>query len=78
MKLDSSSCWASEHTVTVSALSRCNLLLQHVPMLRDFAIGHTEDIYPDHRLRSPSDVTAMDHDIVAIGRHNAGLIFEIR
>jgi hypothetical protein len=78
IKLDSSACWASEHTVSVSALSSCNLFLQYVPMLRDFAIGYTEDIDPDHRLRSPSDIAAMNHDIVAVGRHNAGLIFEIR
>jgi hypothetical protein len=46
-------------------------------MFCDPAIGHAENIDPNHRLRSPSDITAMNHDIVAIGHHDAGLVFEV-
>jgi hypothetical protein len=46
-------------------------------MLCDFPIGHAEDIDPDHGFRSPPHISAMNHDIVAIGYHNAGLVFEV-
>jgi hypothetical protein len=58
---------ASEHAVSVGALRGRDLFLQNVPMFRDLAIGHAENIDPNHGLRSPSDIVAMNHDIVAIG-----------
>jgi hypothetical protein len=58
---------ASEHAVSVGALRSRDLFLQNVPMFRDLAIGHAENIDPNHGLRSPSDIVAMNHDIVAIG-----------
>ena len=46
-------------------------------MFCDLAIGHAENIDPNHGLRSPSDIAAMNHDIVTIGHHDTGLVFEI-
>jgi len=46
-------------------------------MFRDLAVGHAENIDPDHGLRSPSDIAAMNHDIVAIGHHETGLVAEV-
>jgi hypothetical protein len=64
---------ASEHAVSIGALRRRDLFLQNIPMLCDLTIGHAENIDPDHRLRSPSDIAAVNHDIVAIGHHDTGL-----
>jgi hypothetical protein len=68
----------SEHAVAVGALRSRDLFLQNVPMFRDLAVGHAENIDPNHGLRSPSDIAAMNHDIVAIGHHESGLVTEVR
>ena len=59
------------------ALCAAGIFLQNVPMFRDLAVGHAENIDPDHGLRSPSDIAAMNHDIVAIGHHETGLVTEV-
>src|SRR6516165_3087121 len=72
-----SSLWDSEHTIPVLALRRWDLFLQNVPMLRDLAIGYSENIDPNHGLRSPSDIASVNHHIVAIGHYETGLVFEV-
>src|SRR5262245_10832271 len=67
----------SEHAVSVGTLRGRDLFLQNVPMFRDLAVGHAENIDPDHGLRSPSNIAAMNHDIVAIGHHETGLVTEV-
>src|SRR4029077_4872981 len=69
--------WPSEHGVSVGALRRRDLFLKNVPMFCDLAIGHAENIDPNHGLRSPSDIAAMNHDIFTIGHNDTGLVFEI-
>src|SRR5579862_5797264 len=72
-----SALWASEHAVSVDALLSWDLFLHNVPMFCDLAIGHAENIDRNHRLRSPSDVAAMNHDIIAIRHHETWFVFKV-
>jgi hypothetical protein len=68
MEVGSLSLRAREHSVSVGAARSRDLFLQNIPMFCDLAISHAENIDSNHRLRSPSDIAAMNHDIVAIGQ----------
>src|SRR5262249_54017162 len=61
--------WGGQHAVAVSALRRRHLFLHDIPMLADLAIGNPEDIHSHHRLGAPSEIAAVNSDIVAL-RHN--------
>src|SRR6266851_3730706 len=69
--------WGGQHAVAVSALRRRHLFLHDIPMLGDLAIGDAEDIHSHHRFRSPSDIAAVNGDIVALRHNETWLIPEV-
>ena len=46
-------------------------------MFGDLAIGDAEDVHRHHRSRSPSEIAAVNGDIVALRPHETWLIPEI-
>src|SRR5262245_23940479 len=46
-------------------------------MLGDLAIGDAEDIDSDHRFRSPSEIAAVNGDVVALRHNETWLILEV-
>src|SRR6266478_6352032 len=63
--------------VVVSALRRRHLFLHDIPMFGDLAIGDAEDIHSHHRFRSPSEIAAVNGDIVALRHNETWLIPEV-
>src|ERR1700720_4223242 len=65
-----------EHGVATGRLGRWDLLLQYVPVFHHLPILKTENIYGHHRFWTPTGVTPMDHDEVALRDRHAGFIRE--
>ena len=66
-----------EHAIAVSALRRGHLFLHDIPVLDDLAIGDTEDIDSHHGFGSPSEIAAVNGDIVAVRHYETRLILEV-
>jgi DNA replication protein DnaC len=47
------------------------------PMLRDLAVSDAKDVHGHHRLWSPSEITAVNGNVVAVGRHEIGFVFDV-
>ena len=64
--------------MAIGALRCWDLFLHDIPVFCNLAIGDAEYIDRNQRLWAPSGVPAMNHHILAVGHHQARLVFEIR
>src|SRR6266478_3628397 len=69
--------WGSQHAVPVSALRRRHLFLHDIPMFGDLAIGDAEDIDSHHWFWPPSEIAAVNGDVVALRYDEPGFILEV-
>jgi hypothetical protein len=46
-------------------------------MLYEFSVNDAKDVDSDNGLRSPTSVSAMNHDVFALGDDHAHLVLEV-
>src|SRR5215469_5382924 len=66
-----------EHAIAVCALRCWHLFPHDIPMLGDPAIGDAQNIDSHHRFGTPSEIAAVNGDIVAVRHYETRLILEV-
>src|ERR1700722_19737212 len=65
---------AREHRITTGSGGSRDFLLQNIPVFHQLAVDDTKNVHRNHRLRTPTGVTTVNHHHIAFCDDHSRLV----